>query len=738
MHNIKFPTRKNKGGKFLKLSLISYVAVSATLILISFLLNYTFFYRQLDQEMQHSQDILLSVFRESMTNQFQNLDEIASLIKNDPDMLPALSDNSYSYYKNSQQLRSYLAVNPHLYDICFYCEKLPHIVSAIGSVTTDEYTNTYFRYLNIPDDDLWNFLKEINQKTLTSFYDVCVYSGRSKNQRAALYVVPISSDRKVIFSLKESFFTNSLEKYFLDNTIGLSIYDSKAQEILSIGQKNELPSAFSSAFDGRSQQVFTHKQKDSLSALVSSYYNNWFYYLVYRIPDYVSMIQLMNAVGLLLLAALIILGGLLSIAASHYTYRPIRSLYQSMLEDGEPPQETNELKYIENYLRAMKVRNAEMSQNHDRAYSLLLNKLMSSVVNGRLSYEENRDVFANTSYALKEKWMCVAVFRTVAEQSTQANQVILHTASLTQSNASAVPVYNDAGGISSIILCASEHAQLHEFAHGFCEQVVATCGAGITFGIGSRYDVTEQLSISYSRALIALATAPNQTQIHFYSQVDSPRIHLEAMAECKQRISTLIQESNMAAIHNYLKSIFCEKNEQNLQMAYYAHIISTLLLLCEQHELHVDNLYEYLMASHFGSQDYLQKALLLAKQLCHCLESSAGHNNQLLHDVMEYMAATAADPLLSSQVVADHFGISLSYLNRYFKEKMEISPTAYIDQQRLMKAARLIGDTELQIKEIVTRVGYVDVNNFIRKFKKTYGKTPLQYRQDARKAYNEI
>ena len=55
--------RKAKGGTFLKVTLLSYVIVCTTLILLSFLLNYSFFYQQLDREIRHSQEMLLSVFQ---------------------------------------------------------------------------------------------------------------------------------------------------------------------------------------------------------------------------------------------------------------------------------------------------------------------------------------------------------------------------------------------------------------------------------------------------------------------------------------------------------------------------------------------------------------------------------------------------------------------------------------------------------------------------------------------------
>ena len=45
------------------------------------------------------------------------------------------------------------------------------------------------------------------------------------------------------------------------------------------------------------------------------------------------------------------------------------------------------------------------------------------------------------------------------------------------------------------------------------------------------------------------------------------------------------------------------------------------------------------------------------------------------------------------------------------------------------KAAELLNDTELSIKEIVSRVGYIDVSSFTRKFTQTYKTSPGKYRK---------
>lgn len=380
----------------------------------------------------------------------------------------------------------------------------------------------------------------------------------------------------------------------------------------------------------------------------------------------------------------------------------------------------------------MKARSAEMSRKHEYEYTRMLDKLMAFVMNGRVSYQENSDVFQNTRYAIPYQWLCVLAYHTPTEQAMQAAQMIERMAALPREGAAVIPVHSAEGKLTAVIVNAMEYEQVQALSRAFCEQAIAECGSDITFGVGSRYDTPDRISVSYSRALIALTTVPQHNQLHFYSQLGSPHLHLEALNECRQRIVSLIEECSLPQIEAYLKSVFNARNEHGLQMAYYAHIISALLLMADQHELETGNLYEYLAASHFTQEDFLHKTLSLSAQLNQSVEAAAEHSQQqLLKDIVDFISANTANPELTSQMVADHFGISLSYLNRYFKSYMDMSPTAFIDRERLTLAARLVAHTDLQIKEIVLRASYGDVNNFIRKFKKIYGVTPMQYRNQA-------
>lgn len=87
---------------------------------------------------------------------------------------------------------------------------------------------------------------------------------------------------------------------------------------------------------------------------------------------------------------------------------------------------------------------------------------------------------------------------------------------------------------------------------------------------------------------------------------------------------------------------------------------------------------------------------------------------------------------LSTQDLAQAVNLSSSYLAHLFKAETGISLLQYLKSLRLRKAKELMDTTFLSVKQIRSRVGAGDKGHFARDFKKTYGLTPAQYREQHR------
>ena len=67
-------------------------------------------------------------------------------------------------------------------------------------------------------------------------------------------------------------------------------------------------------------------------------------------------------------------------------------------------------------------------------------------------------------------------------------------------------------------------------------------------------------------------------------------------------------------------------------------------------------------------------------------------------------------------------------LTALFKKYTNMTPVKYLNEYRLYVAKNLITSTDLSISQISEDVGYHQISHFIQQFRKSYGMTPLKYR----------
>jgi AraC-like DNA-binding protein len=84
--------------------------------------------------------------------------------------------------------------------------------------------------------------------------------------------------------------------------------------------------------------------------------------------------------------------------------------------------------------------------------------------------------------------------------------------------------------------------------------------------------------------------------------------------------------------------------------------------------------------------------------------------------------------------LADSVGTSPFQLARSFRAIVGTSPHRYLVSARLRRAARLLLDTRRPVTELAYDVGFGDLSNFIRTFRRELGCSPTQYRRAYRSA----
>lgn len=101
--------------------------------------------------------------------------------------------------------------------------------------------------------------------------------------------------------------------------------------------------------------------------------------------------------------------------------------------------------------------------------------------------------------------------------------------------------------------------------------------------------------------------------------------------------------------------------------------------------------------------------------------------------MLTYMADHYMEDIQVKQI-ADYAHVSSRECYRAFRTELDSSPTEYLHQYRLKKAADLLAATDLKIEEIARRCGYNQAGYFATRFKNSYLCSPSEYRKANRQS----
>lgn len=97
--------------------------------------------------------------------------------------------------------------------------------------------------------------------------------------------------------------------------------------------------------------------------------------------------------------------------------------------------------------------------------------------------------------------------------------------------------------------------------------------------------------------------------------------------------------------------------------------------------------------------------------------------------ILDYISENYMNPITIDEL-ADSVNLSKHYFMRFFKKYMGMTCIEYINDYRLNVATNLLLTTSMQITEVSTSIGITNLSYFNRIFKKKYNMTPKEYRRN--------
>lgn len=128
-------------------------------------------------------------------------------------------------------------------------------------------------------------------------------------------------------------------------------------------------------------------------------------------------------------------------------------------------------------------------------------------------------------------------------------------------------------------------------------------------------------------------------------------------------------------------------------------------------------------------EDLCMYTLDYARQIISCVQEKKSRKQAVDFNLIQsYINENITSKDLSLKTTAAEFGVSVSYVSRFFSENVGVNFHDYVQTQKIEIAKKLLKETDCSINDICERSGFDNIITFRRIFKSKTGMTPSAYK----------
>lgn len=302
-------------------------------------------------------------------------------------------------------------------------------------------------------------------------------------------------------------------------------------------------------------------------------------------------------------------------------------------------------------------------------------------------------------------------------------------------------------GVIAIVVNLDENGE-REIPLHISEQIkslyLERFGINIRIGIGKPYKEIIHICNSFAEALIAV-TYKSDSELDpssFFSDLITVNCINPISSLDSAFITSLIMQGNYELVKKSLAdSVFAvrQKSSDNSSTRFYCYRILDSVMkatdfsetaAADQESLKsIAGLFTKAMNCP-DLESFEEIILKLAYEICELNNREIDLKEEKFKShVINFIESEFRNPNFSLESLTEKFGFSVYYWSRFFKEKIKCLFSDYLWSLRSSEAKKLLKETDLSVKDIVSSVGYFDTTAFIRRFKSCEGITPGQYRK---------
>ncbi len=268
----------------------------------------------------------------------------------------------------------------------------------------------------------------------------------------------------------------------------------------------------------------------------------------------------------------------------------------------------------------------------------------------------------------------------------------------------------------------------------------------LTIGVGGVFDELGRVKDSYKAALSALQykSILGQGKIIFIEDMEPLKNNIIAFDDKKEKLLvSAVKFGSQDEIQQVTELLFKELVGTQAAMKeyqlYFLEIVAAVSRICRDLEIDMGELLGvrtnlFVEILEFKSLNAIRTWIeeICVKIMAHIQTTRQNSTRLLLEKALDYVRCNYQDETLSIQKVANQLHISSSYLSMIFKKETGDTFLKFLVRVRLEAAVELLKGS-YKTAEIAERVGYPDISYFSYFFKKNYGLSPREFRNQFQK-----
>ncbi|RPK24233.1 helix-turn-helix domain-containing protein [Paenibacillus xylanexedens] len=731
---------------------LSYISIFLIPLVILTIIIYHNAVDTLRSEIEQTNVNQLTQAKTVIDDRMKELQDIAFRIAYDEQLTRYWTHHPYYSRESIGALVKYKATSSIIDELFLFFRGDDNIYSSQGSENLDVFTGRY-KFTTWNKTDMIRDLNSVQSPTIRPAEQV-VQGTRIPNSMLA-YLVPIAPNNTpahgtVMYLIHESNLTGLIDSILSDYHGMTYIFDNFGQ-VLAANYKGEIISEQEVnalfALEPGTHSISLNQEPHSVVSVKSD--AGWTYVTAMPSNQFFSRIVHIRTFVVLVFSFMVVMGTFLAIMLARRQYHPISDLMEfiRLKNNPDPSSTTNELEWIKKTLHDYSQR-VDLQEPYARNHILLMLLKHGHTGDFPSEFTDKLGIRFNRShyFVMIMGWEMHAfpiddnpeqptVMQLMNDVELPEWSAYAYGVELPQADQLALIVGFDA----EIGHEGSLNTRMEPIVEKLQWMVIEHTGVAPAIGIGNRYTYPKQLNQSYIEASTALEASMlhGQGSSTYFNNLSGSDVQDSSFWVPKDVLLKLVQSLKQGSydvavqmVSTALNTLKSEMPSVPLLRCICFDILNTMLKTASELGIHhvVDQLPR--ITSYDSLEDLEKKLTGLAAEICaHVEAKSETEESSLMDEIVAYIDANFSDYDLSLGTISSKFTISSSYFSRSFKEKIGMNFTQYIWQKRMDEVIRLLLHTTDPLKDIITRVGYLDTPNFIRKFKKETGYTPGQYRK---------